>query len=376
MKRTLIALAFLGCLASSTAPAQEPKPAPAPSSRWEDSGLAPTEAREWKSYDFKPDMAVRWKEAGFPPLLARTWSDKGFDPEEAKEWRESVKQTRTLMPQIDQSDASQWKREGFSPRDRLAWWAAGFAFEDAVLLARSGMSAEQAAWHGQDKLKELRGDKAESGTKGAKDEKGDKGESAASSTAASSSADAASGGFHLPTLNPEGLLELLPPKLQQLALKAWPYLAPHLKSVAAVLLGLVGLIVVFRRWRRRRQRAAALTMAQAPLSHAAPLSEGPPLSVLSEPPPVKAPMFKPVQRQAKRAKIFGPESCTHCHSEMVRPSRIQPHRVMGITFICYYRCKSCGRHFSVANYTPFVLLGSAGLALFLGLIAAAWSMGG
>ncbi|MCE1184508.1 MAG: hypothetical protein LWW92_02720 [Rhodocyclales bacterium] len=373
MKRTLIALAFLGCLASSTAPAQEPKPAPAPSSRWEDSGLAPAEAREWKSYDFKPDMAVRWKEAGFPPLLARTWSDKGFDPEEAKEWRESVKQTRTLMPQIDQSDASQWKREGFSPRDRLAWWAAGFAFEDAVLLARSGMSAEQAAWHGQDKLKELR---SEAASKGGKDEKGETdhkgGGEGASSTGAS---DTHASGFHMPALNLEGLLELLPPKLQQLALKAWPYLAPHLKSVAAVLLGLVGLLVVLRRWRRRRQRAAALTMAQAPLSHAAPLSDGPPLSVLSEPPPVKAPMFKPVQRKAKRAKIFGPESCTHCHSEMVRPSRIQPHRVMGITFICYYRCKSCGRHFSVANYTPFVLLGSTGLALFVGLIAAAMMHG-
>jgi hypothetical protein len=368
MKRTLIALAFLGCLASHTALAQEPKPAPAPSIRWEDSGLAPAEAREWKSYDFKPEMAVRWKEAGFPPLLARTWSDKGFDPEEAKEWRDSVKQTRTLMPQIDQSDASQWKREGFSPRDRLAWWAAGFAFEDAVLLARSGMSAEQAAWHGQDKLKELRGDTANKGTKDEKDEKGDKGEGA---TPAASTSNGPASGFHMPALNLEGLLGLLPPKLQQLALKAWPYLAPHLPSLMAALLGLLGLRWGFRVWRRRRQRAA---LNQA--IHAAPLSDGPPLSVLSEPPPAKAPIFKPVQRKAQRAKIFGPESCTHCHSELVRPSRIQPHRVMGITFICYYRCKSCGRHFSVANYTPFVLLGSAGLALFLGLIAAAWSMGG
>ncbi len=74
------------------------------------------EAREWKSYDFKPDMAVRWKEAGFPPLLARTWSDKGFDPEEAKEWRKSVEPNPHPDAQIDQSDASQWKRKSYWPQ--------------------------------------------------------------------------------------------------------------------------------------------------------------------------------------------------------------------------------------------------------------------
>ena len=118
--------------------------------------MTPVEAREWKTYSFQPQEAMDWKAAGFAPLVARTWSDKGFDPDEARAWVESTRQNRTLMAELDQTDPAAWKREGFSPADRLAWWEAGFVFEDAVLLSRAGMSPSEAAWHGQEKLKELK----------------------------------------------------------------------------------------------------------------------------------------------------------------------------------------------------------------------------
>ena len=125
--------------------------------RWEDTGMTPVEAREWQAYAFTPHDATNWKHAGFTPLVARTWSDKGFDADEAREWLDSTKSSRTMMADLDHSDPAQWKREGLTPRDRLAWWEAGFAFDDAIILFRAGMTPADAAWHGREKLKELKG---------------------------------------------------------------------------------------------------------------------------------------------------------------------------------------------------------------------------
>ncbi len=96
--------------------------APVRITRWEDSGLKPQAAQEWASYGFKPQEAVDWLGASFAPVVARTWADKGFDPQEARTWLDSARSTTTLMADLDRSDPSEWKREGFTPADRLAWW--------------------------------------------------------------------------------------------------------------------------------------------------------------------------------------------------------------------------------------------------------------
>ena len=337
MKNLLPALATLAILTAPThalsAPETPPPqaaavdtalPAPPKVTRWEDTGLKPAEAREWQEYKFTPQEAMNWQQAGFVPLVARSWSDKGFDADEARLWRDSARSSRTMMADLDHSDPAAWKREGFSPLDRLAWWDAGFVFDDAVLLTRAGMTPAQAAWHGQEKLKELRGEQP-----GASKQQNDAG----------TTRDA-------------------PPALSVAG--AWAIFEPFLKfGLLAVLAIMVGGLAFFFYRRAQTNRKLAKLKPDAPDSEA---------------PPVKRQSHHLQKRKpAREVRLFkgSKPRCVHCKSENVRPSQMHPHKFAGINFTDYFRCRACGRHFAIVSYTPIVLTGG-GLALALILVLASF----
>lgn len=324
-------------------------------SRWEDSGLKPQVAQEWASYGFKPQEAVDWLGASFAPVVARTWADKGFDPQEARNWLDSARSTTTLMADLDRSDPSEWKREGFTPADRLAWWEAGFAFEDALQLARSGMSPAEAAWHGHEKLKELR----------------------AKSAAKTEAQPAAA-----PALNPEAI---------------WEIIAPHVKAAGLAALAFCAVLAAYllrRRSQMHRKRSA--DRHKGPGAHhparqepgvAAPISEAPASAAPESVPPSQdtAANTTSVPDQAAQKRSGRPARryalirsanphCIHCKSTNVRTSRIQPHKFAGINFTEYFRCKHCGKHFAIVSYTPILLVAGSIIltltALTVGLLYA------
>lgn len=287
-------------------------------SRWEDTGMKPPEAREWQSYAFAPNEAMNWKGAGFSPVVARTWSDKGFDADEAREWLDSTKNNRTLMSELDHSDPAQWKREGLSPQDRLAWWEAGFAFDDAIILFRAGMTPADAAWHGQEKLREL---KATAGTGGET-----KGTSA--------------------TVEPTT-------DTQQIQ-RTWEIIKPYVITGAIAFIAFItgGLVFfLFRRGQVNRQLAK--------VKNDAPDSEIPATGKAA------AARGSAPRRPARRLSLFTSSSphCIHCKSTNVRQSRMHPHRFAGINFTDYFRCKHCGKHFAIVSYTPILAAGSAVVVL-------------
>lgn len=310
--------------------------APVRISRWEDSGLKPQAAQEWASYGFKPQEAVDWLSASFAPVVARTWADKGFDPQEARIWLDSARRTNTLMADLDRSDPSEWKREGFTPADRLAWWEAGFAFEDALLLARNGMSPADAAWHGHEKLKELR---------------------------AKSAAKAGPQPAAAPAPSPEAV---------------WQIIAPHVKAAGIAALAFCAVLAAYllrRRSQMRRKRSA--DRHKGPGAHparqepgtTAPASEAP-ASVAPESTPsghataahtASVPDQTAQKRSSRPARRYAlirsaTPHCIHCKSTNVRTSRIQPHKFAGINFTEYFRCKNCGKHFAIVSYTPILLV--------------------
>lgn len=330
---TVLALAATPAIAQTApagSPAAAPQIAPAPGnstsesdkllppvqkiSRWEDTGMKPPEAREWQSYNFAPHEATNWKAAGFSPVVARTWSDKGFDADEAREWLDSTKNNRTLMSDLDHSDPAQWKREGLSPQDRLAWWEAGFAFEDAIILFRAGMSPAAAAWHGQEKLREL---KALGGASG---------ETTGTSTDAAPASDS-----------------------RQLQ-RVWDIVKPYIMTGAVAVIAFItgGLVFfLFRREQVNRQLAEVRTDA--------PDSEMPTTGKHA------ASNDQPPRRPARRLALFTSSNpqCIHCKSTNVRQSRMHPHRFAGINFTDYFRCKHCGKHFAIVSYTPILAAGGA-----------------
>ena len=298
-------------------------PPPPKVTRWEDTGMKPAEAQEWQHYEFKPQEAMNWRDAGFVPLVARTWSDKGFDASEAQAWRDSVRNSRSLMAELDHTDPGAWKREGFSPADRLAWWESGFTFDEARLLARSGMTPAQAAWHGQEKLKELRGETT--------------GSAAAPNNSASSP-------------------KAPPPELS--AAGIWKIVGPFLKFgliVLAVLMAVVLAVVLYRR--RQVNKKLAKSKPNAPDTEAP----------SAEPKGVVPHRRKPARAVSMFRRAH--PRCIHCQSKDVRPSRMHPHKFAGINFTDYFRCKACGRHFAIVSYTTIVLAGG-GIALSLLLLVA------
>ena len=330
-------------------------PAPRQITRWEDSGMKPQEAQEWASYGFKPQEAVAWLGAHFAPVVARTWADKGFDPEEARLWLDSARATTTMMAELDHADPSEWKREGFTPADRLAWWEAGFGFEDALQLARSGMSPAEAAWHGHEKLKELR----------------------AKSAAKTEAQPAAA-----PALNPEAI---------------WEIIAPHVKAAGLAALAFCAVLAAYllrRRSQMHRKRSA--DRHKGPGAHhparqepglTAPISEAPASAAPESMPPghdssanttsvPDQPAQKRSGRPARRYALIrsAHPHCVHCKSTNVRTSRIQPHKFAGINFTEYFRCKHCGKHFAIVSYTPILLVAGSIIltltALTVGLLYA------
>lgn len=322
---------------AATAPASGTSLPPPPKvTRWEDTGMKPVEAREWQNYGFNPQEGMNWHSAGFEPVVARTWSDKGFDAEEARQWRDSARQSRSMMSEMDHSDPAAWKREGFSPADRLAWWEAGFVFDDAVLLARSGMSPVQAAWHGHEKLKEIRSGAA--------------GQSPSGSAAMTAPPGAATGAA--PGAAPAASQSLDPAAI-------WHVVGPFLK------VGLVGLVAfisggfAFFLYRRAQANSKLATIKSD-----APDSEMPPESV----PPAK--LGKKVlekRKPARAVKLFKSAAphCVHCKSTNVRRSKMHPHKFAGINFTEYFRCKNCGRHFAIVSYTSILATGGAIVAALI-----------
>ena len=332
-----IAVADPGPRPAPTAPAQKAAAsaeAATPSAphvtRWEEAGMTPVEAREWKTYSFQPQEAMDWKAAGFAPLVARTWSDKGFDPDEARAWVESTRQNRTLMAELDQTDPAAWKREGFSPTDRLAWWEAGFVFEDAVLLSRAGMSPAEAAWHGQEKLKELK-EKSPTNVAGA---------AAPPVTGSPDSAPAA------------GLTLSLPDPARLWAL-TWPYLKIAMASMVGMMVALIVFVYVRNRRLNRVHRSA---LEAAPDSELPPSPQPPAAAAVAESEGVYTTKSKHRRPARKFTLTRGQPTCVHCQSTHVRPSRMNPHRFLGVNFTEYYRCRNCGRHFALVTYTPILLI--------------------
>jgi ribosomal protein L37AE/L43A len=259
------------------------------------------------------------------------------------------------MADLDRSDPSEWKREGFTPADRLAWWEAGFAFEDALQLARSGMSPAEAAWHGHEKLKELR----------------------AKSAAKTEAQPAAA-----PALNPEAI---------------WEIIAPHVKAAGLAALAFCAVLAAYllrRRSQMHRKRSA--DRHKGPGAHhparqepgvAAPISEAPASAAPESVPPSQdtAANTTSVPDQAAQKRSGRPARryalirsanphCIHCKSTNVRTSRIQPHKFAGINFTEYFRCKHCGKHFAIVSYTPILLVAGSIIltltALTVGLLYA------
>lgn len=324
-------------------------PAPGKIARWEDTGMNPAEAHEWKSYNFTPQEAVDWRRASFTPLVAKTWSEKNFDPDEAREWLDTAKNNRTLMAELDQSDPSQWKREGFSPRDRIAWWEAGFAFEDAVLLARSGMTPADAAWHGQEKLKELKGSVKAANAPGA--------DTQPSGGGASGSSGGAGMSF---TINFASI---------------WSVVGNYLKVALIGLLSLfmVGVVYVFGRRYRIKLTPKRSSQAREPDTELpfADEEEPDPAKDKNSPEALKAdPYIQQWNRRKPISKLAftkaGGSYCIHCKSPHIRTSRMMPHKFAGITYTEYFCCKKCGRHFAIVNYMPiFYTMGGGLLAVTL-----------
>ena len=291
-------------------------PAPPKITRWENTGMTPLEAREWQTYNHTPNEAANWKRAGFTPLVARTWSDKGFDPDEAREWLDSAKTSRSLMSELDQSDPSQWKREGFTPNDRLAWWEAGFVFEDALLLARAGMSPADAAWNGHEKLKQIKG-----------------------GTAEPAKVETTSASLATPSLA-----------------SVWGVVGPYVTVGMAIFVAFIAggfAFFLFRRRQINRQLKKADEGAGPESEIPAPTTEGTSPRTPGQDPPKRRP--------ARRFALTRPASphCLHCKSLDVRPSRMHPHRFAGINFTEYFRCRKCGRHFAIVSYTPILAAGGA-----------------
>lgn len=295
-------------------------PTPPKISRWENTGMTPLEARDWQAYNLTPNEAVNWKRAGFTPLVARTWSDKGFDPDEAREWLDSAKTSRSLMSELDQSDPSQWKREGFSPSDRLAWWEAGFVFDDAVLLARAGMSPADAAWNGHEKLKDLKGGAAAEPAK-------------AATTAQQGTAQASAA-----------------PSLASI----WNVVGPYVTFGLAIFVAFISggfAFFLLRRGQINRQLTKSDADATGPDSEMPAPVESKPTRSFGR----GQSKHRPARRFAF-ARTSNPY-CIHCKSEDVRPSRMHPHRFAGINFTEYFRCRKCGRHFAIVSYTPILAAG-------------------
>ena len=355
MKSLLPALAALAFLAtpvpSRAAPGEAPPPpaessapadplalpAPVKVTRWEDTGLKPNQAREWQNYSFTPQEAMNWQRAGFEPVVARTWSDKGFDADEAQAWRDSVRNSRTMMAEMDSSDPAAWKREGFTPMDRLAWWEAGFVFDDAVLLARAGMTPADAAWHGHEKLKELRSGPAAAGATAPKG-------GGASAGAAPVTAPA--------------------PSLHDIWVVVGPFLKVGIVGLAAFIAGGFAFFL-YRRDQVNRKLSAI--KADAPDSE---------LPVDEKAPAAHTRLGRKVfekRKPARQVRLFKQLSphCIHCKSHNVRRSRMHPHKFAGINFTEYFRCKSCGRHFAIVSYTQ-ILLTSGAIVLSLILLTASF----
>ena len=250
---------------------------------------------------------------------------------------------------------SEWKREGFTPADRLAWWEAGFGFEDALQLARSGMSPAEAAWHGHEKLKELR---------------------AKNAAKAGAQAQAA------PAPTPEAV---------------WQVIAPHVKAAGLAALAFCAVLAAYllrRRSQMHRKRSA--DRHKGPGAHhparqepgvAAPISEAPASAAPESVPPSQdtAANTTSVPDQAAQKRSGRPARryalirsahphCVHCKSTNVRTSRIQPHKFAGINFTEYFRCKHCGKHFAIVSYTPILLVAGSIIltltALTVGLLYA------
>lgn len=293
--------------------------------RWEDTGMTPVEAREWQTYAFTPHDATNWKHAGFTPLVARTWSDKGFDADEAREWLDSTKSSRTMMADLDHSDPAQWKREGLTPRDRLAWWEAGFAFDDAIILFRAGMTPADAAWHGQEKLKELK----------------DQG-------------NAAKGGAEPATASISGAL--------QGGRAYWDIIGPYVTMGAVAFVAFITGGLAFFLLRRTQ-----VNRELARIKSSAPDSEMPSVRTRAAGDPTTSATGREgsSRRPARRFTLALSTSphCIHCKSTDVRLSRMHPHRFAGINFTEYFRCKHCGKHFAIVSYTPILAAGSAVVVL-------------
>ena len=122
---------------------------------WESRGLSPKQRRDWERHGFGAERAQQWSAAGFVPIEAKEWANKDFSASEAREWRDALARDDSLMSRVDMTDPLVWKRAGFTPDERAAWWAAGFNFDDAIILRQEGMSAREAAMRGKDKLRQI-----------------------------------------------------------------------------------------------------------------------------------------------------------------------------------------------------------------------------
>lgn len=334
--------------ATATPAAPGALPPPPKITRWEDTGMKPPEAREWQSYGFSPQEGVDWHAAGFEPVVARTWSDKGFDAAEAQAWRDSARHSRSMMAELDHADPAAWKREGFSPADRLAWWEAGFIFEDAVLLSRTGMTPAQAAWHGHEKLKELRG-----------------GKSASPDATGPLSSSATASGNH-------------PPPLAIDPASIWRVVGPFMKIGVAGLIAFLAAGFAFFLYHRlqanRKLEERARRHAKAePGAEPATVPDDDPES---EAPPEITPRHSKAMEKRKPARAVklltsAKPHCVHCKSTNVRRSKMRPHRFAGINFTEYFRCKNCGRHFAIVSYTAIIAV-AAGFVAAVIVVAASF----
>jgi ribosomal protein L37AE/L43A len=131
--------------------------------------------------------------------------------------------------------------------------------------------------------------------------------------------------------------------------------------MASAILAATVLLLGCLLWMRRRSTRRRL--ADIPASD--PDSESPAMEVAD-----KKEAKRNYRRPARRLALTqdAGHHCIHCKSTDVRQSRIHPHRMMGINFTEYYRCRHCGRHFAIVSYTPIILAGS-GIVVVLTLLS-------
>lgn len=109
--------------------------------------MDPSEAHEWKDKGFSPGDAVEWK-ASFAPTEAAKWQREDFDAAEATAWsrgRFEVSEAEDWkFNEFDLESALEWREADFDPQEAAYWRDYGFGPGDSQLWRASEIEPYEA----------------------------------------------------------------------------------------------------------------------------------------------------------------------------------------------------------------------------------------